>query len=160
VRAHPLMRAVRPDKLSLAALEATLRLYRDRREAEVPVLAMLRAGDEELRARAGELARRIGAAPDGLSVEVVACRSAVGGGALPGGELPSWAVALGGRPADALDRALRRAAVPVIGRIVEDRLLLDVRTLADDDDLAAAAAAARAALVAPEPPAGERGASS
>jgi hypothetical protein len=50
--------------------------------------------------------------------------------------------------------------VPVIGRIVEDRLLLDVRTLADDDDVAAAAAAARAALVAPEPPAGERGASS
>ncbi len=151
VRTHPLMRALRPDKLSLAALEATLRLYRDRRDAEIPVLAMLRAGDAELRGRADELAARIGPAPAGTSVEVVACRSAVGGGALPGGELPSWAVALGGRSAEALDRALRRADVPVVGRIAEDRLLLDVRTLVGTDDIADAAAAARGALAAGEP---------
>ena len=147
VRTHPLMRALRPDKLTLAALAATLRLYRDGREAEVPVLAMLRATDGELRARAAELARRIGPVPAGATVSVVACRSAVGGGALPGGELPSWAVALTlwERSAEALDRALRGAAVPVIGRIADDRLLLDMRTIGDGD-VAEVAVAAGAAL--------------
>ncbi|HTE53806.1 MAG TPA: L-seryl-tRNA(Sec) selenium transferase [Kofleriaceae bacterium] len=145
VRTHPLMRALRPDKLTLAALEATLRLLRDQRQAEVPVLAMLRAGGTELRARADELARRIGP-PGPATVEVVACRSAVGGGALPGGELPSWAVALGGRSAEAIDRSLRRAAVPVIARIADGQVLLDVRTLVGEDDLEDAARAARAAL--------------
>ncbi|HWM85472.1 MAG TPA: L-seryl-tRNA(Sec) selenium transferase [Kofleriaceae bacterium] len=150
VRTHPLMRALRPDKLTLAALEATLRLYRDRREQEVPVLAMLRAGDAELRARAADLARRIGPVPAGATVSVVACRSAVGGGALPGGELPSWAVALSlwGRSPDAVDVELRRAAIPVVGRIADDRLLLDVRTLFAAEDAADAAASVREALAA------------
>jgi len=149
VRTHPLMRALRPDKLTLAALAATLRLYRDGRDGEVPVLAMLRASDAELSGRAAELARGIGAAPAGASVAVVACRSAVGGGALPGGELPSWAVALavGGGSAEALDSELRAAGVPVVGRIVDDRLLLDVRTIAAGE-VAEAAAAARGALAA------------
>ena len=144
LRAHPMMRALRPDKLTLAALEATFRLVRDRRGDEIPVLAMLRAGDAELRARADDLAARVAAGGAGTA-EVIACRSAVGGGALPGGELPSWAVALAG-PADALDRALRAAPVPVVGRIADGRMLLDVRTLVAEDDLDDAAAAARAAL--------------
>jgi L-seryl-tRNA(Ser) seleniumtransferase len=152
-RTHPLMRALRPDKLTLAALAATLRLYRDRREDEVPVLAMLRAGDADLRARAADLFRRIGDVPAGATLSIVSCRSAVGGGALPGGELPSWAVALSlwprpGPGIESLDRELRRAPVPVLGRIADDRLLLDVRTMIGADDVAIAADAMRAALAA------------
>lgn len=147
-RAHPLMRAVRPDKMTLAALHATLRLYRDGRSQEVPALAMLRASEADLKARAEDLAGRIGPPPPGRQVEVVRCRSAVGGGALPAAELPSWAVSLTGEHAspDALDRAMRAAPVPVIGRIAGDRYLLDVRTLSHPSDLDDAASAARAAL--------------
>jgi L-seryl-tRNA(Ser) seleniumtransferase len=147
VKKHPLMRAVRPDKLTLAALHATLRLYRDGERDAIPTLAMLGARPEALRARAEELVRRIGWSNNGhRAVEVVSCRSAVGGGALPGCDLESWAVALSAGSADAIDAALRRGEVPVIGRIVDDRLLLDVRTLVGEEDLAAAAAAARRAL--------------
>jgi L-seryl-tRNA(Ser) seleniumtransferase len=145
VRAHPLMRALRPDKMTLAALHATLRLYRDGRSDEVPVLAMLRATPAALRARAEALLARIGPAGQGRA-EVVACRSTVGGGALPAAEVDSFAVALSGAPADALDAALRAAPVPVVARIADDRVLLDVRTLPSEADLDAAAAAARAAL--------------
>ncbi|HUS65394.1 MAG TPA: L-seryl-tRNA(Sec) selenium transferase [Kofleriaceae bacterium] len=145
VRSHPLMRALRPDKMTLAALHATLRLYRDGRSSEVPALAMLRARPEELRARAAALLLRIGPLPAGRA-EVVACRSTVGGGALPAAEVDSFAVALDGAPADDIDAALRAADVPVVARIADDRVLLDVRTLVGDDDLDAAAAAARAAL--------------
>jgi L-seryl-tRNA(Ser) seleniumtransferase len=122
-RSHPLMRAVRPDKLTFAALAATLALYRDGRESEIPALAMLSATDAALRARADALAARCG-------LPVVPTTSAVGGGAMPLASLPSWALAL---PASA-DAALRAAPVPVIGRVVDDRLLLDVRTIAAADE--------------------------
>jgi L-seryl-tRNA(Ser) seleniumtransferase len=131
---HPLMRAVRPDKLTIAALHATLRLHRDGRGGEVPIIAMLRASGDELRARAEELAKRIRVASNGAAaIEVIACRSAIGGGALPDAELESWAVAIAGPPPDQLDAALRAGEVAVVGRIAEDRLLLDVRTLLADD---------------------------
>ena len=144
---HPFMRAVRPDKLTIAALHATLRLHRDGKGAEVPVLAMLRATGEELRARADRLAAAIRPpASGGAGVDVVACRSTVGGGALPDAELDSWAVALSGPPADRLDAALRAGEVAVVGRIADDRLLLDVRTLQTADEIAACAAAAARAL--------------
>jgi len=142
---HPFMRAVRPDKLTIAALHATLRLHRDGKGAEVPVLAMLRATGEELRARADQLAARIRpAANGGAGIDVIACRSAIGGGALPDAGLDSWAVALSGPPADQLDAALRAGEVAVVGRIAEDRLLLDVRTLQASDLAVCAEAAARA----------------
>jgi L-seryl-tRNA(Ser) seleniumtransferase len=128
---HPLARAVRIDKLSLAALHATLALYRDPElaRAELPVLAMLEPPADLLEARARRLA-------EGCGGEVVPSTAKVGGGALPLLELPGPAVALD----VALAEPLRAADPPVIGRIADGRLLLDVRTLTDDEaDLAAAA---------------------
>jgi L-seryl-tRNA(Ser) seleniumtransferase len=133
-RRHPLARAVRIDKLSLAALHATLALYRDPElaRAQLPVLAMLDVAPGVLDARARRLA-------DGCGGEVVASTAKVGGGALPLLELPGPAVAID----VALAEPLRAGDPPVIGRISEGRLLLDVRTLTDDEaDLAAAAVCA------------------
>jgi L-seryl-tRNA(Ser) seleniumtransferase len=133
---HPLARALRIDKLSLAALEATLRLYRDPEAArrEIPVLRML--GDSP-RGRAEALAARI----DGA--EVVESVARVGGGALPLLELPGPVVAL---PDASLAPALRAGDPPLVGRIEGGRLLLDTRTLADDEIEAAARAVAAARL--------------
>ena len=138
MRAHPLLRAVRPDKLTLAALEATLELYRDGRSSEIPTIAMLATPEPTLEARARQLSAACQAAVPALEFSPVRVRSAVGGGALPTVEPWSWAVAAtardaGGPSADALDARLRRATPAVVARIAEDRLLLDVRTLADDD---------------------------
>jgi L-seryl-tRNA(Ser) seleniumtransferase len=142
-REHPLARAMRIDKLSLAALEATLILYRDPELArsEIPVLAMLEAGEDELLARAERLRELIGA-----GAEVTRAVAKVGGGALPLLELEGPVVAL----ISALNpvtvaRSLRHSDPPVIGRIHEDRVLLDPRTIRDDE-IELAAAAAQAAL--------------
>jgi L-seryl-tRNA(Ser) seleniumtransferase len=131
-RAHPLARALRLDKLGLAALEATLQLYRDpaRARREIPVLAMLTADEPALRERAKRLAAGIG-----VPASVVAATARVGGGALPLLELPGPAVAveLPGVGPDELAARLRAADPAVIGRIENGRLLLDPRTLADDE---------------------------
>jgi len=131
-RAHPLARALRIDKLSLAALEATLALYREpaRALAEIPVLAMLAADPEVLARRARDLAGALGDRG-----EVVASSARVGGGALPVAELagPAVAVDAGSGGADALAAALRGADPPVIGHIHDGRLLLDPRTMTDAD---------------------------
>jgi L-seryl-tRNA(Ser) seleniumtransferase len=141
-RRHPLARAMRIDKLSLAALEATLRLYLDpeRARREIPVLAMLEASEDKLAARAEQLREAIG--PD---AEIVRAVAKVGGGALPLVELegPAVAVSADADPV-ALSRALREADPPVIARIHDGRVLLDPRTLSDDE-VELAAAAARAA---------------
>jgi L-seryl-tRNA(Ser) seleniumtransferase len=130
-RVHPLARALRIDKLSLAALEATLRLYRDPAARAIPVLEMLTADDATLRARAERLAHGIG--------EIVESTAKVGGGALPLLELPGPAVALPG-DAEALAARLRANDPPIVGRIQDGRLLLDPRTLADEEiDLVRAA---------------------
>jgi L-seryl-tRNA(Ser) seleniumtransferase len=143
-REHPLARAVRIDKLSLAALEATLLLYRDpsRARTEIPVLAMLDCPQQELAARAQRLRDLIGEG----DAEIVRAIAKVGGGALPLLELEGPAVALrsSAAPAD-IARALRQANPPVIGRIHEGHVLLDPRTLRDED-LEATAAASRTAL--------------
>jgi L-seryl-tRNA(Ser) seleniumtransferase len=122
VRRHPLARAMRLDKLSLAALEATLELYRDppRAVGSVPVLRMVTEPAAEVRARAELLTGRLG----GAVVETVA---RVGGGALPLLELPSYACALDG--GDALAARLRELDPPVVARVQEGRVLLDCRTL-------------------------------
>lgn len=140
LRRHPLLRAVRIDKLSLAALQATLRLYADPRQAmeRVPALRMLATPAAVLQARAAQLAALIGAA-----AEVVPAEGFAGGGTLPAAALPGWAVAVSG-PAETLAARLRRHDPPVIGRIAADRLLLDVRTL-PEDALPQVAAAVRAA---------------
>jgi len=143
-RAHPLARALRIGKLHLAALEATLRLYREpeRARREIPVLAMLEAPEEELAARAGRLARAVGP-----PAEVVRAAARVGGGALPLLELegPAVAVEPPGDGADALAARLRAGEPPVLGRIAGGRLVLDPRTLTDSE-AEAAGAAVRAAL--------------
>ena len=144
-RSHPLARALRIDKLSLAALEATLRLYLDPERAlrEVPVLRMLVAGEDELLTRA-ELMRSL----IGDTAQVIAASGKVGGGALPLLELtgPVCAVDPGEMGLDELARRLRVGEPPVVGRAREGWLLLDPRTLAGDDEARLAAAAVVAAL--------------
>ena len=140
---HPLARALRLDKLGFAALETTLRLYREpeRARREIPVLAMLEAEPAELEARARRIA-------DGVAgAEVVQAAAKVGGGALPLLELPGPAVALTapGLSPDELAARLRAGDPPVVGRIEDDRLLLDPRTLTDQD-VETVAAAVRAAM--------------
>jgi L-seryl-tRNA(Ser) seleniumtransferase len=141
-RRHPLARALRIDKLSLAALEATLRLYRDpaRARREVPVLAMLEASEDELAARAARLQGTLAAA--GVAATVERAVAKVGGGALPLLELagPVVTVDPSPLPADELARRLRDArelraapAIAVVTRIERERLVLDPRTMTDDD---------------------------
>jgi L-seryl-tRNA(Ser) seleniumtransferase len=146
-RAHPLARAVRVDKLSLAALEATLRLYRDPAAArrELPVLRMLTAGEGELRARAELMRAELETA--GVDARVVEAGAKVGGGALPLLELegPACAVDPGKPGLDELAARLRAADPPVIGRAREGWLLLDPRTL-DDEEARTAARAVVAGL--------------
>jgi len=129
-RSHPLARAVRMDKLSLAALEATLALYRDPAAARraVPVLAMLEATDAELESRARVLADQTGG-------RVIQATARVGGGALPLLELSGPAVALDPGPAgaDALAAALRAGDPALVGRVHQGELLLDPRTLTDEE---------------------------
>jgi L-seryl-tRNA(Ser) seleniumtransferase len=148
LRANPLNRALRIDKLTLAALEATLRAYEDPVTAsrEIPTLRMLSEPVGVVRRRAGRVLHRVpAAARAALGLTVVAGRSEVGGGALPLAELPTAALALGAsrHPAAGLDARLRAGRPPVIGRIADDRLLLDCRTVMDDEvPLLAAALAA------------------
>ncbi len=137
LRRHPLQRALRADKLTLAALEGTLGLYLDpeRAAAEVPVLRMLHEPAEAVRARAERLSEAVGG-----EVEETVAR--VGGGALPLAELPSFACAV----EEELAGALRAGDPPVVGVIRDGRLLLDCRTLTDEETCEAASAvqAARA----------------
>ncbi|MEA2458819.1 MAG: L-seryl-tRNA(Ser) seleniumtransferase [Thermoleophilaceae bacterium] len=146
-RSHPLARAVRIDKLSLAALEATLRLYLDPARAlrEVPVLRMLAAAEDELRTRAE--AMRSVLLEAGVEATVLTASAKVGGGSLPLLELegPVCAVDPGSVGADELARRLRDADPPVVARAREGWLLLDPRTL-DDAEARAAAESVAAAL--------------
>ncbi|HEY3727685.1 MAG TPA: L-seryl-tRNA(Sec) selenium transferase [Solirubrobacteraceae bacterium] len=130
-RSHPLARALRIDKLSLAALEATLQLYRDpaRARIEIPVLAMLDQPEAALAARAERLCEAIGE-----RAELVRTSARVGGGALPLTELDGPAVAMAPPPDPvALAQRLRDLEPPVVARIHDGRLLLDPRTLSDDE---------------------------
>ena len=129
-RRHPLARALRIDKLSLAALEATLRLYRDPAGArrEIPVLAMLALSERVLADRADRLCAGIGGA-----VQAIRTVGRVGGGALPLLELEGPAVAVEHPDPVALTLALRRAETPVIARIHDGRVLIDPRTLTDEE---------------------------
>ncbi|HET9386638.1 MAG TPA: L-seryl-tRNA(Sec) selenium transferase [Gemmatimonadales bacterium] len=116
-RADPIARAVRADKLTLAALEATLALYRDRHTAihEIPVLNMLTENEESIRARA-----------ERLGGELIEGDSEVGGGSFPGAKLHTW---LAGFPDESLAERLRRADPPIIARVAGNRVLLDARTI-------------------------------
>jgi L-seryl-tRNA(Ser) seleniumtransferase len=130
-RKHPLMRALRPDKLTLAGLAATLSLYRDGNAADVPTVRMIGRTSEALHADARRLVDMIG--QTSLTLDVEGTTSTVGGGAMPTAELPSWAVTVAGRSADELDRALRRSNPPIIATIRDGKLWLDVRTISDEE---------------------------
>ena len=130
LRKNPLCRALRVDKVTLAGLEATLRLYRDPEQAvrSIPTLRMLTASAAELGERARAWAAELSEA--GVSCEVVEADGAVGGGTYPGVKLPSFALSLASSDgAEALATRLRGGDPPVIARIVGDRVLIDPRTV-------------------------------
>lgn len=134
---HPLARAVRVGKLTLAAMEATLRHYLDPEKAvsEIPTLAMLTADPDTLKKRARRLAKKITPEGTSFSAEVVSDVSRAGGGALPMADLPTWVVAVTSsiHKTNELESALRKGDPPVISRIKEDRVLLDMRTVRDEE---------------------------
>ncbi len=129
VRKNPLTRALRVDRLTLTALEATLELYRDpaRARTEVPTLRMIHEDVETLHARAERLAQSL------PGVRVMSTRSVVGGGTLPGAEIPSWGIAIDlGSRAQGVARALRlgeRGTDPIVPRVQDDAVILDLRTV-------------------------------
>lgn len=140
MRAHPLARAVRADKLCLAALEATLRLYRDERAHEIPAVAMMSEPLERVRARAERIAAAVA---DVVPAEVRLDEAVIGGGALPLLRLPTAVVCLGGRH---LGDTLRAQDLPVITRVVDDRTAIDCRTVTEDE-AREVAVAIRAAVI-------------
>jgi len=145
----PMARALRVDRLTLAALEATLRLYLDPARAcrEIPTLRMLLEKPERLRRRARALLRRLRGLP-GLGAELVATEGQVGGGSMPELLLPGFGVALQPKACSAreLARRLRQGEPAALGRLQKDRLILDVRTLIDETELGSLARAVAGAL--------------
>jgi L-seryl-tRNA(Ser) seleniumtransferase len=133
LRSNPMARALRVDKVTLAALEATLALYRepDRALAEIPALAMLTAPAERVRARVSRMVAEL--AQHGINAEGTDSVATVGGGAFPTARIPSAAIALDG-DADGLAQRLRVAPLPIVGRIERDRLLLDLRSVPESHD--------------------------
>ncbi|HXZ01691.1 MAG TPA: L-seryl-tRNA(Sec) selenium transferase [Stellaceae bacterium] len=141
INGNPLKRALRVDKIRLAALEATLRLYRDpdRLAERLPTLRLLARPAVDIEEAARRLALRLQAAVgSAFTVEVVACRSQIGSGALPVETIASAGLAVrparrrGGGALEALAAALRELPIPVLGRIEQQRLLLDLRCLEDE----------------------------
>lgn len=152
LKKHPLARALRLDKMTLAALEATLRLYLDPQQAlrEVPTLRMLAISPDELQGRCRELLPTLQAIiGERAGLEIVASTATVGGGAMPLAELPGFAIAVS--PCrislQRLSERLRQGTPPVIGRIQDDRLLLDPRTLLPEEDKLLVAALGEALAV-------------
>jgi L-seryl-tRNA(Ser) seleniumtransferase len=138
MRKHPLLRALRIDKLTLAALEGTLRLYRDERQAlsQIPVLRMLTVTAAELRSRGRKLLRRFRTSlPAGVSLKLADGVSQPGGGSYPLLSLPTTLVSVSSdvmQPQE-IEARFRAAPVPVIGRISAGRFLLDLRTVQEKD---------------------------
>ncbi|GAA5344633.1 L-seryl-tRNA(Sec) selenium transferase [Planifilum fimeticola] len=133
-----LLRALRVDKMTLAALEATLLHYLNPEEAarEIPVLRQILKKPEEIRASAERLKERLqNALGEDLQLEVIPTASEVGGGSLPGVELPSFCLSTSHRrmPVHRLEEELRRGNPAVIGRVSKDRLLLDLRTVEEEE---------------------------
>src|SRR3712207_185061 len=139
LRRSPLYRALRADKLALAALEATLDSYRRGEAArEVPALRMLAATREEVEARARVFVRRLRkrVAEAGMTFEIVEGASAVGGGSAPTTHPPTALVRVthATLSASALDESLRRGSPPVVARILDERVVIDLRTVADEEE--------------------------
>jgi L-seryl-tRNA(Ser) seleniumtransferase len=137
IKANPLNRALRIDKLTLAALEATLIAYLSEGEAikEIPTLRMLTIPLTQLRKRARHLQHLLEQETQGAVIEIIRATSQVGGGALPLQDLPTWAVAVKPHTAriEALEAELRNQDPPIIARIIDDQLCLDLRTIQADE---------------------------
>ena len=134
IRRHPLMRALRVDKLTYAALEATLEAHAIGRQDEVPVQRMLRLGVDEIGRRADALAAALNESD--WTARVIDGMSTVGGGSAPGSELPTRLVEISkdGMSAGQIEQHLRTVDPPVIARIQDDHLTLDLRTVSLDED--------------------------
>lgn len=137
MKKHPLMRAVRIDKFTVTVLEQIFREYRtpNRLKENLPVLAMMARKLPELKEKAERLAASLQGLEQAAEIEVVPCRSQVGGGALPGEYMDSFGVAVQGKeiPCQEIERRLRTGALPVIGRVEKDRVWLDVRTIQEEE---------------------------
>jgi L-seryl-tRNA(Ser) seleniumtransferase len=133
---HAVIRALRVDKMSLAALEVTLEAYLGGRAQDLPLWSMSAATTEELQTRAHAIVAGARIPAGGGHIEAAAMSSVTGGGSLPGTELPSWGVAVTSAKSSAaeLERTLRTADPAVIARVEDERVLLDLRTVAPSDD--------------------------
>ena len=137
MKKHPLARAMRVDKMTFAALEATLKKYRDEKVAlrDIPILNMISAGKADMKAKAEKLAATLSEACPELVVDVVEVEDQIGGGSAPMVRLPGYAVAVAHKnsSAQSIERKLRKAATPIVARIQNDQLLLCVRTIFEDE---------------------------
>lgn len=138
IKKNPVNRALRIDKMTLAALEATLHMYRDERKAlsQIPTLRMLTLPIEEIAKKAKRLRNRIKAiSEDRLKAELFDGSSRVGGGSLPLQELPTKCVGvqMAGLSASRLERRMRKSSPPVVGRIEDDWMIIDLRTVQTEE---------------------------
>jgi L-seryl-tRNA(Ser) seleniumtransferase len=129
-RRHPMARAVRMDKTTLAALHATAVAHGHEGPVKLPLHSMVRTSLDALRSRAEKIAEAVGWGPE----TIVECQSAIGGGSLPGDEMPSIGLAVPTDKPSRTARLLRLGTPPVVGRIEHDRLTLDLRTVDPTDD--------------------------
>jgi L-seryl-tRNA(Ser) seleniumtransferase len=136
LRSNPLARALRVDKLTLAALQATLEIHRAGRAfEEIPVLNQLAKPADDIRKRAEQLVERLRSPSSvGNMVSVQQVSSASGGGALPEQSLPSWAIVIAGENAGDVSKRLRIGEPAVLGRIQDGRMLIDLRTVQPADE--------------------------
>jgi L-seryl-tRNA(Ser) seleniumtransferase len=136
VRSNPLFRALRVDKMFYAALEATLLAYLREDYDSIPTLRMMRLCEDDIAVRAEHMARQVRIDAPDLEIELIPCRSVVGGGSAPGATLPSRALAIkcARLSANELLDALRRNDPPIIARVEDDRVLLDPRTIDPAND--------------------------
>jgi len=140
LKKHPLLRALRVDKMTLAALESTLRIYLREDYAKIPTLAMIMTDLERLKAKADNLAnlfRGTLSKDDGWKVEVIEVKDLVGGGAFPDDELRSFGVAI--TPPDTIGPSkfatlLRQLDTPVVANVDQERIIFHVRTMGDGED--------------------------
>ncbi len=137
MKKHPLARVVRVDKMTLAALESTFREYLDMEKAKdrVPVLSMITVTMDEMRNKAILLAEQVRRATDAYEIEVIKSEGQIGGGSTPNQFLPGYAVSVIGKDVspDRIERDLRACEEPVVVRINQDRVLIDMRTVEKDE---------------------------
>ncbi len=136
IRSNPLFRALRVDKMFYAAVEATLLAYLREDYDSIPTLRMIRLSEDDIATRAEDIARQVRSNSSHLEIEVIACRSVLGGGSAPGAALPSRALAIkcAHLGANELLDTLRRNNPPIIARVENDRVLLDPRTIEPAND--------------------------